>query len=437
MSDAAAGVHTDPDVFEEGFVYGLASVDLYRILHDFALDPGSPGFKAPPNHIAHSRMLARPDDRSVVAPNVDTPYSYAWLDLRAEPVVLTLPSVPDDRYLSAQLVDLSTYIIGYVSPRTSGHEGGSFLVAGPGWIGEPPAGVTGVFRSPTDLCLVLVRTQLLDGGDLPNVAALQDACEVEPLSRHKRAEPPPPAPALEPIAPVDVRADPDPRFFDVLAWMLQHMPPLEEDRGVRARLAAAGVRPGEPFTPPADADAVLAGMRAGLGDVLARSRTVRSSGELFGSREHFGGDHLTRACGAFLGILGNAEEEYLGVGYQADADGAPFDGRRRYAITFAPGGLPPVDAFWSITVYTADKLLYANRLDRYVIGSRALEGLVREPDGALTIEVRHDPPEPGREPNWLPCPEGPFGLTFRTYLPGAAIRSGAWTAPPVRVVGRG
>lgn len=149
VPDAAteAGAGRSPDlvireVARAAYLYGLPTVDLYKILLHFALDPASAEFKAPPNAFFHSRALADPSDRSIVAMNVDTPYSYAWLDLRAEPVVLTMPSFESDRYVSAELLDLYTYIVGYVSPRTNGNGGGNFLVAGPGWIGEVPLGCT-------------------------------------------------------------------------------------------------------------------------------------------------------------------------------------------------------------------------------------------------------------------------------------------------------
>ncbi|MGZ5404915.1 MAG: DUF1254 domain-containing protein, partial [Nocardioides sp.] len=137
--------------------YGLATVDLHRILVNFALDPESPEFKAPLNAIHHARGLADPRDRTVVAMNVDTPYSYAWLDLRTGPVLLTMPAHDPGRYQSAQIIDLYTYIVGYVSPRTAGAEGGTFLIRGPSNT-TPDVAVAGVFDCPTDLCLVLIRT---------------------------------------------------------------------------------------------------------------------------------------------------------------------------------------------------------------------------------------------------------------------------------------
>jgi hypothetical protein len=425
------------DLGRRAQVFGMPTIDLYRILDSFALDPSSPEFKAPVGQFAHSRRLADPSDRSIVAMNVDTPYSYAWLDLRDEPVVLTLPAFEPDRYVAAELFDLYTYIVGYVSPRTNGTSGGSFLITGPG----QSAGDTDlpVFACPTQLCLVLVRTQLLGDADLPNVVALQDQMSVQPLAdwlgREYRSSTP--TPGLDPIPPVDVRARPTVQALRVLAWMLRFMPTLPEHAEVRSALATVGIGGGDPtaldevLADPGRVAQLEAGLDAGLDDVLARARGVRSSAEIFGSREQLGHDDLSRAAGAYLGILGNAAEEYLGVGYQADAHGRPLVGSTAYTITFPPGGLPPVDAFWSITLYDADRFLYPNALNRYLLGSRDLPQMHRAEDGTLTLVLQHAAPQESLLTNWLPCPAGLFHLAFRTYQPGEAIRTGAWEAPPV------
>jgi hypothetical protein len=249
---------------------------------------------------------------------------------------------------------------------------------------------------------------------------------------------PGPAPLpLPPLVPaLNLRERPtDPAFFDVLNWMLDFMPALHDEVAMRRTFEAFGVRPGRRFTlPDALRPAIVEGMGQGLEAMGNRARSVRSSAELFGSREFLGNDYLTRAVGAMLGILGNAAEEYLGVGWQADAGGRPFDGARRYRIRFAPGQLPPVDGFWSITVYTQQRLLYANPLKRYVINTPMLPALGRDPDGGITLHVQHDSPGAGRESNWLPCPATPFVLTLRTYLPREPIRNGQWIAPPVEPV---
>jgi hypothetical protein len=284
-----------------------------------------------------------------------------------------------------------------------------------------------------------VRTQLLGDADLPNVVALQDQMSVQPLGQWRGGPGRAPIPelGLNPIPPVDVRARPTVQALRVLAWMLRFMPALPEHAEVRSALATVGIGGGDPtaldevLADPGRVAQLGAGLAAGLDDILARARTVRSSAEIFGGRELLGHDDLSRAAGAYLGILGNAAEEYLGVGYQADANGIPFDGSTAYTITFPPGGLPPVDAFWSITLYDADRFLHPNDLQRYLLGSRDLPRMHRAEDGSLRLIVQHTAPQESLLGNWLPCPSGPFHLAFRTYLPGGAIRSGAWQAPPV------
>lgn len=228
----------------------------------------------------HSRTLADPTDRSIVAMNVDTPYSYAWLDLRDGPVELTMPPVPAGRYMAAQLFDLYTYIVGYVSPRTTGRGGGTYLVVGPDG-GDSDAAGRPVFHCPTQLCLVLVRTELFDDADMVNVAALQDGV-------HVRAPGPEGASPLIPIEPVDVRAAPTARFLEVLDWMLRLMPVLPEDVVVRDHIRQLRAAPA------AMSGDVTAGLADGMADVIARTSTVRSSAEIFGSRQMLQADPLAR-----------------------------------------------------------------------------------------------------------------------------------------------
>ena len=421
-------------VASEAYVWGYPMVDMYAILHGQVLDPQSAEYKAPFNAVGHARTVATPDDKAVIAPNVDTPYSHAWLDLRGGPILVFYQQQEPQRYVSLQLFDLYTWIIDYVTPRTNGNAGGDFLVTPPGWTGPVPPGIRKVFPSTTLLALGMFRTQLLGADDLPKVHAIQDKMRVRTLPEYLGQAPVAAAalPAL--VAPLNLRQKPtDPAFFDVLNWMLNFMPVLDDERDLRQRLQAFGVAPGQIFTGrnPADLPQVMQGMGAALKAMGERARQVRSSAELFGSRAFLKQDYLIRAVGAMLGILGNAAEEYLGVGYQADGTGQPFGGQHRYRIRFAPGQLPPVDAFWSITVYTQAKLLYANAIQRYVINSVSLPGLVKDADGGFTLYVQNVSPGAALQANWLPVPAGVFGLTFRTYLPRAEIREGRWRAPAV------
>ncbi len=420
-------------IAQEAFIYGYPIVDGYNVLYNYTLDKASGEYKAPFNQVGHNRNVATPDDRAVVSMNVDTPYSFAWLDLRAEPQVLTVPSFEEKRYVSVQLIDLYTYIVGYISPRTNGHGGGDFLVAGPDWRGEPPAGVKAVFHSPTQFVLALYRTQLLSPEDIDRVHALQNQYQVCGLSAYEGAPPPPALPFAE-VRPIDVRRESESlEFFTILNAMLAYMPVLNDEIALRRSFSEIGLVPGAPFAAPDEAtrEALVEGMRQGLQAMYGRAQTVRSSAEIFGSREQLGNDYLSRAVGTLLGIYGNAAEEYLGVGYQTDADGRPFDGNRRYTIKFAADGLPPVGAFWSITAYNADKFLLRNPIDRYVINSVMLPSLRRDADGGFTLYLQHESPGTEREANWLPVSADAFNLAFRTYQPGPAIMDGTWQAPPV------
>jgi hypothetical protein len=433
-SEQATTMETISAIAQEAFIYGYPMVDLYSILYKYVADPASPEYKAPLNRLYNTRRVATAEDRAIVAPNCDTPYSYAWLDLRAEPVVISIPPFAPDRYVSLMLSDLYTYIFGYVTPRTNGNAGGDFLIAGPAWAGSAPAGIKGVYQAPTQLALAFFRTQLFGAGDLPAVRDIQDQFRVQPLSAYLGAPPPPPAPALAWIEPLDVRKAPTSlRFFAVLSWMLRYMPELADEHDARAELAALlGTVAAQAASPDATTHAaVVEGMQAGQQALGAALGKVKSSGELFGSREFLGHNYLSRAVGAMVGILGNSAEEYLGIGYAGDADGQPFDGSREYRIKFTPATMPPVRAFWSITVYDATMLLYANPLDRYVINAPMVDGLLKDADGGFTLYAQHTSPGAGKETNWLPTPGGKFNLTFRAYQPEQAILDFIYHAPPV------
>lgn len=417
----------------QAYIYGYPMVDSYKVLHDYSLDSKSTEYLAPLNAPGHIRTVSTPENTAVIAPNVDTPYTWTWFDLRAEPVVITIPAFESERYVSLQLFDTYSYIIDYVTPRTNGYSGGSFLLAGPGWQGKVPEGITRSIDSPSALALGLMRTQILDKDGLAGVHRIQDGFRVESLSTFLGKPHPEPAPALAPIPTLNLRERPfDPQFFRIMNWMLAYSPVLPEDLAVRSRFAEIGICSECRFEPDNQTLAwIEEGMHKGMADMAERAKRVRSSAELFGSRDFLKQDYLVRAVGAMLGIYGNAAEEYLGVGFPADSEGRAFDGNHRYTVKFGNGGFPPVGAFWSITAYDQQRLLYANPLNRYVINSAMVPNLRKDADGGYTLYIQHDSPGKDRESNWLPVPNSPFTLTFRTYLPGQAVRDGTWRAPPV------
>ncbi len=423
--------------FYEAYLLGYPTVDMYNILKQYALDKQSPEYRAQINEIFHVRQVATPADKAIVAPNCDTPYSTAWVDLRAEPLVLIVPSFEADRYVSATIFDLYSNIVECISPRTNGREGGKFLLVFQDWQNEMPMGITKVIKVPTQLAFILIRTQLKNQADLNRVHLIQDQFQLMTWSQYLGQPPKATNPLAKKIAGLNLRQESlSLRFFEILNWMWQYMPILPEDHQLRTNLQEVGVGAGLTLQLESEEkkQVAMVAMTQAHQAMQAKLAMIKSSAELFGSREFYHGDYLMRAVGAMVGIFGNSGEEYLGPGYKHDNEGQPFDGRHRYEIRFEAGKLPPVSAFWSITVYDELMLLYANELNRYVINSAMLGTLNKDEDGSLTIYVQHDNPGGAKTANWLPVPAGKFTLTLRCYQPKPELIDGSYQVKlPVKV----
>jgi hypothetical protein len=424
-------------IAKEAYIYGFPLVDNYRVIYAYAIDKNSPEYKAPFNTIKNIPRVYTPDDRAVQTPNSDTPYSMLAVDLRAEPVVLTLPPVEPRRYYSVQLVDLYTFNFDYLGSRMAGGDGGKFLLAGPNWQGPTPAGIKKVLRSETELALAIYRTQLFGPSDLENVERVQAGYKVEPLSAFLGVAPPPPAPTInyfEPLSPAQERTSLE--FFNELAFVLQFCPTQPSEAALRARFAEIGIVPGRPFGTAFMSPGVKSALRAGMADgqqaIDAREAKTKSSADLFGTREQLQNDYTNRAVGAQMGIYGNSQAEAFYVPMLMDTGGQPLSGEHRYTLTFAPGRLPPVKAFWSLTMYSLpEQLLVANSIDRYLINSPMLPDLQRDADGGLTLYIQKEPPDREQEANWLPAPAGPFMMVLRLYRPEQSVLDAKWVAPGV------
>jgi hypothetical protein len=432
-------------IAREAYVYGFPMVDGYRILHAYFVDTGHPDFKAPWNQLRNIPRVYTPEDTAVQTPNSDTPYSMLGLDLRAEPMVLTVPKIKQERYFSIQLVDLYTHNFAYIGSRATGNNGGSFLVAGPGWAGETPAGVTAVFRSETELALAAYRTQLFNPEDLENVKQVQSGYKAQPLSTFV-GQPPPPAPPPidfpQPLTPEQEKSSLE--MFNLLSFLLQFCPAHPSEAELRGRFAGIGLVPGRRIDfgelDPVTREGLQQGIRDAWQDFAGLKNQVDAgevtSGQLFGTREYLQNNYLYRMAAAKLGIYGNSKAEAMYPIYGTDAAGQPLDGARRYTLRFAPGGLPPVNAFWSLTMYAMPQsLLVANPLDRYLINSPMLPRLAKDADGGLTLIVQGDSPGPDQEANWLPAPSGPFMMAMRLYWPKEEALTGQWTTPPLQQTG--
>jgi len=436
------------DIAEEGFIYGLPIVMNYAVMYAYAVDRNSGQFKAPFNQIKNEPRVYTYKDTAIVTPNSDTPYSLLWLDLRAEPIVLSVPAVEKSRYYAVQLEDGNTFNYGYIGSRSTGSDAGDYLVVGPDWKGETPAGIKKVFRSTTQFSLAGYRTQLFNPADMPNVIKVQAGYKVQPLSAYLKRPAPPAAPAI-----AFLKIDKEllkTNFFGYLDFLLPFAPPGPEEKEIRAKLARLGIGAGKTFDfkdlSPEQKAAVAQGMKEGdakIDKYLATGETVINGwkiGSYFGDRAFFHGNWLLRAAGAKAGIYGNDAVEATYPMTKTLANGEALDGsKHNYTLTFAKGQFPPVNAFWSVTMYDGKtQFLIQNPIDRYLINSPMLPEMKTNADGSLTLYIQKDSPGKDKESNWLPAPNGPIYLVMRLYSPKTEAPSilppGSGTWKPTAIV---
>jgi hypothetical protein len=455
--DAAAGVPAPgiaetKAIAEEAFIYGLPIVMNYAVMNEFVIDKNSGQYKAPFNTISNEARVFTYEDTAVVTPNSDTPYSMLWLDLRAEPMVISVPAVPKARYYSVQLTDGNAYNYGYIGTRATGTDAGDYLVAGPGWSGETPAGIKKVFHSTTPFALSIFRTQLFNAADMPNVVKVQAGYKAQPLSAFLKQPPPPAAPEINflPATTAGIKQN----FYEYLDAALEFVPVTGQDKDIRARLASIGIGPGKTFEfkdlSPEHKAAILLAMKEGddkVDQYLAGGMKQINGwkiGSLFGDSSFYNGDWLKRAAAAKGGIYGNDAVEAMYPMTRTDATGETLDGsKHNYTLTFAAGQLPPVNAFWSVTMYDGKtQLLIKNPINRYLVNSPMLPAMKKNPDGSLTLYIQKDSPGKEKEANWLPAPDGPIYLVMRLYWPRDSAPSilppgeGTWQPPGVVASGQ-
>jgi len=452
QADKSAGVpapsiEETKAIAEEGFIYGLPIVMNYAVMQEFAVDKNSGQFKAPFNAIFNDAHVFTYKDTAVVTPNSDTPYSMVWLDLRAEPMVISVPAVPKERYYSVQLIDGNTYNYGYIGTRATGAEAGDYLVVGPDWKGEKPAGIKDVFTSTTPFSLAIFRTQLFNADDMPNVVKVQAGYKARPPSAFLNQPAPAAAPKID-FLPATTKGIKD-NFFAYLDAALEFVPVTPETDALRGRLASIGIGPGKPFDfkelSLEHKAAVLLAMKAGDDKIDTFLNTAQKDvdgwkiGSLFGDSQFIDGNWLMRAAAAKAGVYGNDSIEATYPMTRVDADGDALDGsKHNYSLTFAAGQTPPVNAFWSVTMYDGKtQLLIENPINRYLINSPMLPELKKGEDGSLTLYIQKDNPGADKESNWLPAPDGPIYLVMRLYWPKTEppsilpAGSGTWSPPGV------
>lgn len=379
--------------------------------------------------------LSSPADTDIVSPNNDTPYSYAWVDLRAEPWVLTMPKIEKHRYYTSQWDDLWGYVLDNPGSVKDGNEGYRYLLVSPSWKGKSPKGIKRIIRGESDFLGTLTRTQVLGGTqDLTRFKQIQQSYQLQPLSSFTGTKTPPAAPAID--WPEWTEGDETREgYFGYVNFLLSFISPHPDDRAVYDRMESIGIQAGTPWNPEIIDPAVRKAFQQGQADARAelKSRSkadIKPGVYLFDSRENVGTHYTDRALGVYMGIFGNVHQQANYLTMPADANGQPLDGSKAtYSLTFPKGQLPPVKYFWSVTLYRLpERMLVDNPLDRYSIGSTT-PGLKENADGSLTIYVSAKSPGKDKESNWLPAPEGPFWTLMRAYGPSSDILAGIWKRP--------
>ena len=426
-------------IAKEAYVYGYPMIQNYKTTYAYFVDKGGDQYKAPINTLDNIARVYTPADTGIVTPNSDTPYGFMWMDLRAEPMVLGVPEIEASRYYSIQLIDLYTFNWAYIGTRATGNNAGHYLIAGPEWQGETPEGVNKVLRSETDFVVAVYRTQLFGPNDLDNVTQIQNKYTVQTLSGFLGQQAPAPAASID-FPTFDAKAADNLGFIGYLDFLLQFCPTDPSETDLMARFAGIGIAPGAAFDSAGLSAEMQSAMSSGIADgkaaIDSAVAVMTSSMGYFGTRAFMKNDYLKRSVAAKVGLWGNSQQEALYPLYQRDGDGQRFDGStKKYTIVFDGGQLPPVDAFWSLTMYDGrTQALVANPLDRYLINSPMLPDLKRAADGGLPLYIQHESPGKEKESNWLPAPDGPFYMAMRLYVPKQAALDGTWKAPPAQPV---
>ena len=430
-------------IAEEAYIYAYPMLENYKMMFAMAIFRGSPAYEAPFNQFVNVAELHGPEYTAIVRPNTDTFYSGVWLDLRAEPIVLQVPAVQAPRYYAFQLIDLYTHNFDYIGSRTTGFEAGAYLIAAPEWTGETPDRITKIIRSESNIVMALARTQVFGSDDVDNVKAIQQQYKATPLSEYLGTDAPPEPSAVDfPIwNPEQVKSA---GFTGYLNFLLDQVKPYTTEAEILERFAKIGIGPGRTFEPGDVDPEIVEAIEAGVASASAKIEQKMSAlGErkdgwmlitgAFGSREMMQGKYLTRAAAAAFGLWGNNLAEAFYPECSQDSDGEALDtSKHNYVLRFQADQLPPVRAFWSLSMYKLpEQLFIENPINRYVISS-ITEGLKYAEDGSLTVYLRHESPGADKETNWLPAPDGPFSLQARLYWPKLEALEPLYAPPPVR-----
>jgi hypothetical protein len=422
------------------YFYPLITMDVTRLQLTNA-EPGKDPIKGPANTFVNVPAYPTADMRAVVRPNFDTLYSSAWLDLTKEPLVISAPDT-GGRYYLLPMLDMWTDVFASPGWRTTGTEAANFLVTPPGWTGEVPQGFTRI-PAPTPHVWIIGRTKTDGPTDYDAVHKIQAGYKITPLSQWGKDAVPVAVkidPAIDMKTPPKEQVDTMPagKFFAYAAELLKLTPPHITDQPIIARLARIGFVAGQSFDLDKADPAVKKALETAPKDALALmawkvptlARVANGWSMNTDTMGVYGNYYLKRAIVAQQGLGANLPEDAIYPLNLADSDGKPLDGAQAYTIHFDKTDLPPVDAFWSITLYDTDGFQVANTLNRFAVSSWMK--FKYNDDGSLDLYFQTGSPGADKEANWLPAPKGPFNLTMRLYAPKSDALTGKWNPPPVK-----
>lgn len=430
------------DIAMQGYYYlfPLVVMDITRRQMTSVPAGQKPGF-GPANAFHHMRAYPDAALRVVVRPNFDTLYSPAWIDLTKEPLIVSVPDTAG-RYYLLPMLDMWTDVFASPGWRTSGTGARNFALVGPGWSGTLPANIERI-DSPTAYAWIIGRTQTNGPADYEAVHKVQDGLSITPLSQWGKTVT---APEFKPDPTIDLKTEPlrlvsqmQPEdYFTYGAELMKANPPHITDWSMLAKLKRVGFEPGKKFALSQFDAPTIAEFRRGTEEALKQMQTKTSSvGQLRGcwsigvdTMGVYGDSYFKRAIVALAGLGANQPEDAIYPISVADSKGAQITGDKKYTLHFSKEQLPPVDAFWSVTMYDKEGFQVANPINRFAVSSWM--PFVKNADGSLDLYVQHDSPGKDKEANWLPSPaSGEISLTMRLYAPKPPVLNGDWTPPPI------
>ena len=434
-------------IAEEVYIYAypLVVMDVTKAVMTNVLQPqpnNNP--RAPVNQLVSAKSFPDPNFKDIIRPNVDTLYTVGWLDLRKEPIILSVPNTNNHYYL-LPLMDAWTEIFASPGTRTAGNQAKKWLIVGPNWKKPLPKGVN-VIQSPTDDLWIIGRVQANSTEDYPAVHAIQQQFKLTPLSQLENTndavsvgkvnasidmKTPPP----EQVAKMDALT-----FFARFANALMKNPPHADDKRIIEKMKLMGITPGKRLNLNEFNQDQIITLNAAQKSAFEK---IKNSGIHHYSLVNgwhinnkdvgiYGTDYLKRAVIAMYALGANLLKDAMYISLRDDQNNHPLSGKYRYVLHFKRGQTPPVRAFWSLTLYDSSGYLVPNKIDRYAIGDK--NRLTFNEDGSLNIYIQHDKPDDDKVSNWLPSPEGDFNLLLRLYWPEYKVIAKGWKPPLIKTI---